>query len=92
MGVGVFSPAAAPQEALSVVAELTLCSAVELDGMSSTKLTRQSEPKNLSLTRVGHTAYLQESHSASLDLKRISPPAHAIHKVCQFGLMTFPAT
>lgn len=53
VGVGVFSPAAAPQEALSAAVELTLCSAVELDGASQTKLTRQSEPKNPSWNRVG---------------------------------------
>lgn len=48
MGAGVSSPAAAPQEALSVVVELTLCSAVELDGVPRTKLTRQPEPRNQS--------------------------------------------
>lgn len=65
MFVGVFSPAAALQEVLSVAVELTLCSAVELDGVSQTKLTRQSDTKNQSLNPA---AYLAESRGAALTL------------------------
>lgn len=61
---GGFSPAAAPQEALSVVVELTLCLAVEPDDVSHTKLTRQSEPKKPSLNGVGPTAHLHERGAA----------------------------